>query len=150
MTQPALAAATATKQGSAWSLHSSSPGQRSHEQRTGEQTQTTTNSTGKRRREEDHTHCLKLSRSLLRGKRTTSGFKIAANFLSDFFSLVSVCFRSSLGVIMGNCLKSPTADDVSLLREGTNNSSSSSVEQLQEHAPPYVVQQVGNPSKNQS
>nr|ACO15188.1 RING finger protein 11 [Caligus clemensi] len=43
---------------------------------------------------------------------------------------------------MGNCLKSPTADDVSLLREGTN-ASSSSVEQfdnlpyIQETAPVY-------------
>ena len=36
---------------------------------------------------------------------------------------------------MGNCLKSPTADDVSLLREGPN--SSQSTDQL-EQAPPYV------------
>ena len=37
---------------------------------------------------------------------------------------------------MGNCLKSPTADDVSLLREGTNTSNSA--EPLEQ--PPQYVQ----------
>jgi len=37
---------------------------------------------------------------------------------------------------MGNCLKSPTADDISLLRD-TNTNTSNSVEQL-EQPPPYV------------
>ena len=41
---------------------------------------------------------------------------------------------------MGNCLKSPTADDVSLLREGGNNSNS--VEQL-EQQPYHQVILVG-------
>jgi len=40
---------------------------------------------------------------------------------------------------MGNCLKSPTADDISLLRD-TNTNTSSSVEQL-EQPPPYVQAQ---------
>ena len=37
---------------------------------------------------------------------------------------------------MGNCLKSPTADDVSLLREGTNTSNSAEPLEL----PPQYVQ----------
>lgn len=40
---------------------------------------------------------------------------------------------------MGNCLKSPTADDISLLREGGNNSSST--EQL-EQQPSYVQESM--------
>jgi len=39
---------------------------------------------------------------------------------------------------MGNCLKSPTADDVSLLREGTNTSNSA--EPLEQ--PPQYVQDI--------
>ena len=39
---------------------------------------------------------------------------------------------------MGNCLKSPTADDVSLLREGTNTSNSA--EPLEQ--PPQYVQVI--------
>jgi len=52
---------------------------------------------------------------------------------------------------MGNCLKSPTADDISLLRDSTT---SNSVEQL-EQPPPYVqetntVSQIFYPSPNVS
>lgn len=47
---------------------------------------------------------------------------------------------------MGNCLKSPTADDISLLRD-SNSNNSNSVEQL-EQPPPYV--QVFYPSPNVS
>ena len=42
-------------------------------------------------------------------------------------------FLGQVSDTMGNCLKSPTADDVSLLREGGNNSNSA--EQLEQ--PPY-------------
>ena len=46
----------------------------------------------------------------------------------------SDCFNNS--ETMGNCLKSPTSDDVSLLREGTNTSNSTEpIEQ-----PPQYVQ----------
>jgi len=38
---------------------------------------------------------------------------------------------------MGNCLKSPTSDDVSLLREGGHNSNS--VEQLEHQSYPQVA-----------
>eukprot|EP00092_Neocalanus_flemingeri_P029832 GFUD01032388.1.p1 GENE.GFUD01032388.1~~GFUD01032388.1.p1 ORF type:complete len:155 (+),score=38.87 GFUD01032388.1:512-976(+) len=41
---------------------------------------------------------------------------------------------------MGNCLRSPTADDISLLRD-TNTNTSSSVEQL-EQPPPYIQQET--------
>ena len=42
-------------------------------------------------------------------------------------------FVGQVSQTMGNCLKSPTADDVSLLREGGNNSNSA--EQLEQQ--PY-------------
>lgn len=41
---------------------------------------------------------------------------------------------------MGNCLKSPTADDVSLLREGTNSGSTLSAEPMEQ--PTYQDHQV--------
>jgi len=43
---------------------------------------------------------------------------------------------------MGNCLKSPTQDDISLLREGTNPSNS--VEQLEQHSSTGDLQEPSN------
>ena len=62
--------------------------------------------------------------------------------LMPFFRPIIQIFADQRGTdelakseIMGFCLKSPTADDVSLLREGTNTSNSA--EPL-EQPPPYV------------
>jgi len=45
---------------------------------------------------------------------------------------------------MGNCLRSPTADDISLLREGTHNNLGTSVEQIEQQQPPIYVQETGS------
>lgn len=43
---------------------------------------------------------------------------------------------------MGNCLRSPTADDISLLREGTHTNLGASAEQIEQpHIPNYVQQE---------
>ena len=65
-------------------------------------------------------------------------FRRLEPFVRPFANLFSDQRRSDIlanSEAMGNCLKSPTADDVSLLRENTNNSNSA--EPL-EQPPPYV------------
>ena len=48
-------------------------------------------------------------------------------------------FRLLLDCVMGNCLKSSTSDDVSLLREGAHNSQSADqLAEANQSPPPYI------------
>jgi hypothetical protein len=66
-------------------------------------------------------------------KGQKSGILASLNEAPAFFLRRLSAFVGQVSQTMGNCLKSPTADDVSLLREGGNNSNSA--EQLEQ--PPY-------------
>ena len=66
-------------------------------------------------------------------KGQKSGILASLNEAPAFFLRRLSAFVGQVSQTMGNCLKSPTADDVSLLREGGNNSNSA--EQLEQQ--PY-------------